>query len=1263
MVEQLVAAAPPKRTLRVFISSTFRDMQAEREELIKYIFPGLRKLCESRGVIWGEVDLRWGITDEQRAEGNVLPICLAEIQNCRPYFIGLLGERYGWVPKEIPQELIDSEPWLEKHRTSSVTELEIIHGALDDPLMARYAFFYFRSPSFINSLNAEERPLFQELPTSEEVERLGQVEAERLAEDRRKKLESLKQRIRNSGLPVREDYPDPRTLGEMVLADLTEMIDELYPEGLEPHPLDHEAANHESFATSLVSIYMGGERSFACLDAHAEEEHRQSGKVSLLNTDGIVKEDGRVAGHGLVVAGEPGVGKSALLANWALHYRTKVTESKLPPRRSIWKRLADRLTRSPQSLPSPPLVLTHFIGATDASTDGAAMLRRIIGELNRQVGIEQEISEKPDELRVAFANCLHMAAAKRRVVLIIDALNQLEDRNQALDLIWLPEEIPLNVRLIVSTLSGPTLKELARREWPVLFVEPLTPEERQRLIIEYLAQYRKALSPDRVKRIAAVEQTGNPLFLRVLLQELRIHGDHLMLDRRIDHYLSARAINDLFEKILERYEQDYDRDRPGLVRDAMTILCAARHGLSEGELLELLGSNGERLPQAVWSPLHLAAEQSLVSRSGLIVFSHDYLRIAVRDRYLPTESDQASAHLRLADYFEAHELERRKLEELPWQLARAKAWQRLYELLADLQFVFRAWENDPLEVKTYWTHLEAEFQRRPVDAYQPVIQDPESYVITFGWGLHNLVKLLFDTGYKLEAELLGSFLVENYQRAVTPTDVAEEMARETLALIMKGQESGLQKTQTTSEDVRDQASKLTNRDLIEAMCRLMTAKIGLLDALQDQAVTLEALGDLEGAMALLKKQEGLCRDVGAEATLGMCFNNQATIQGSRGNLNDAMDLLKEAERIGRKHGDKILLHNSLGNQAIINLDRGSTEEAMVLLEEQKQICRQLGDRGGFLGCISNQAIILRDGGELDKAMLIFLEVEKKSRQWGDKDRVMKSLGNQGLVLFNRGELDEAMALFQEIERMARAMDDKVTLHTTLGNEAAILQDRSDHDGAFPLLKEKESISRELGDKRGLKAALEGLVKIHHSQGDLEVAMELAEESESINRELNNMDGVARALFVQGLIADDMSRLEEALHLIEEAHCLATNSNLFALAQQMEPVCNKLATKLRAGQQVVECREAVHLRPDDPEAHNDLAIALFQSGDIDAAIAELHEVLRLSPTHSGAHFGLGMAYERKGDLRAALEEYQLAYGLFPDPTIFQACERLAREIES
>ena len=138
--------------LTFFISSTFKDMQEEREILVKHVFPQLHKLCNERSVSFTEVDLRWGITKAQAERGAVLPSCLEEIDRCRPFFLGLLGERYGWVPAEIEQELVDKQPWLANHGEESMTALEIIHGALSNASMANRACFYFRDPDIRKDL-------------------------------------------------------------------------------------------------------------------------------------------------------------------------------------------------------------------------------------------------------------------------------------------------------------------------------------------------------------------------------------------------------------------------------------------------------------------------------------------------------------------------------------------------------------------------------------------------------------------------------------------------------------------------------------------------------------------------------------------------------------------------------------------------------------------------------------------------------------------------------------------------------------------------------------------------------------------------------------------------------------------------------------------------------------------------------------------------------------------------------------------------------
>ena len=101
------------RVVRVFISSTFRDFSVERDLLMKRVFPELRRRARSRFVEVIGVDLRWGITEEESQKGDTLPICLREIERSRPYFVCLLGERYGWTPAagQYPKLLLEQQPW------------------------------------------------------------------------------------------------------------------------------------------------------------------------------------------------------------------------------------------------------------------------------------------------------------------------------------------------------------------------------------------------------------------------------------------------------------------------------------------------------------------------------------------------------------------------------------------------------------------------------------------------------------------------------------------------------------------------------------------------------------------------------------------------------------------------------------------------------------------------------------------------------------------------------------------------------------------------------------------------------------------------------------------------------------------------------------------------------------------------------------------------------------------------------------------------
>src|SRR4051794_37624445 len=97
------------RLFRVFLSSTFADLAAERDALHDVVVPRLERLCAERGAQFQLVDLRWGVSEEAALDQRAVTICLEEIARSqrltpRPNFVLLMGERYGWrpLPARIP---------------------------------------------------------------------------------------------------------------------------------------------------------------------------------------------------------------------------------------------------------------------------------------------------------------------------------------------------------------------------------------------------------------------------------------------------------------------------------------------------------------------------------------------------------------------------------------------------------------------------------------------------------------------------------------------------------------------------------------------------------------------------------------------------------------------------------------------------------------------------------------------------------------------------------------------------------------------------------------------------------------------------------------------------------------------------------------------------------------------------------------------------------------------------------------------------------
>lgn len=198
--------------IRVFVSSTFLDMQKEREILNLEVFPVVKGVCDRLGVAFNVIDLRWGITQEDQAGDSVIDLCLEEIRHCRPYFIGLIGNRYGWIPDSINPDVTEKFPFIKENTDKSVTEMEMILGALSQENRDR-CFFYYKDASLFDPATADHQET---------------------------RIEVLKEQIGQKGIR-HSDYASFQAFREAVEKDLLEAIRADFPQEQDLTELRQEA--------------------------------------------------------------------------------------------------------------------------------------------------------------------------------------------------------------------------------------------------------------------------------------------------------------------------------------------------------------------------------------------------------------------------------------------------------------------------------------------------------------------------------------------------------------------------------------------------------------------------------------------------------------------------------------------------------------------------------------------------------------------------------------------------------------------------------------------------------------------------------------------------------------------------------------------------------------------------------------------------------------------------------------------------------------
>lgn len=578
---------------KIFISSTFKDMQYERDILHEQVLPKLNATAMEYGDSVSLCDLRWGVDTSDLSEAEsarkVLSVCLDEIDRCRPYMIIIIGARYGWIPdaataEDLVRHRIDSLQDLER----SVTEMEIEYGALSRKYPGN-CLFYFR--------NAD----YSRFPASYQCE--SPLHEKRIGE--------LKERIRRitGGEGLRE-YTiswDPETerpdgvavFARMVEEDVKRLMTAEWESRLRMSPWEKD---------ELLQWNQAEERAqqFAARDALIGDVKKQLD-----------------AGHRLIaLRGESGSGKSMLVSKLAVDLRDE-----------------------------GGAVFPCFCGSSALTGTAANLVRAMTRRINDELGIRtEERNTGAPETEDSLGEALSMAVSRyeekgtRPLTILIDAVDQLTPDAFRDEFRFLPPVAEGKVRVVLSMLD--TFPVPAGLPTELIQLRALTEEEKVQVIRGILGFQSKELDESVMQRICAKEASGNPLYLSILLRRL------LMMDREdfawiVQHGDGQKAITEYENKLIDEMPDGVEAAARSVIRHvlekmdrrslnmATAFISMSRFGMRMEDLQGIINPAMDR-PSEMLTALNFSLFTGylrnffLVREDGRYDFSHRIIKEGMR---------------------------------------------------------------------------------------------------------------------------------------------------------------------------------------------------------------------------------------------------------------------------------------------------------------------------------------------------------------------------------------------------------------------------------------------------------------------------------------------------------------------------------------------------------------------------------------------------------------------------------------------------------
>lgn len=580
---------------KIFISSTFRDFQTERDYIRNVVQPQLAAICNPFGETIAFTDLRWGIDtsdiSEEEHENKVLSVCLNEISQSKPYMIVLLGDRYGYIADEhIIHNIASQKNLFLDDEEISATQLEIEYGALCEEAKNNNVFFYIRQlENNDNSIYDAEND-----------------EAKRKLEQLKKRIsETAGSRVRYYNASLKNGKPDGEyieKLGEDIVSDISNLITKKFKSVV---------SENDYIKDNLIQWnYL--------------KEKQRSFLARRDAADSII-EKLRKPYASVGITGEIGSGKSTIFAE-VLSQCKDIGYTVIP----------------------------FFCGNTQMTSSSIDILLELIYMLEDTLG--ETHTGFSDTANAPLAKCSspekHIETYRTRlielckkinktqtdVVIAIDGIDQLCADTLSSSLVFLPEANK-HIRILITSNDEKLLPD----NFENIRLSTLSGEEKLQVIERILQISGKELPKYIIESALRKQTTGNALYLYLLVQRLMLLQEN---DYKII-YLSesaSDAIRNSLSEIIESLPDDLEGITQHLldgiqkklspsIRIAIDALGVSRYGLREQDIEKIYVNKNENFTSLDLVILtNYFNELSFLRSDGRIDFLHKCVRNAIISR-------------------------------------------------------------------------------------------------------------------------------------------------------------------------------------------------------------------------------------------------------------------------------------------------------------------------------------------------------------------------------------------------------------------------------------------------------------------------------------------------------------------------------------------------------------------------------------------------------------------------------------------------------